>query len=109
MSEIQLECRSVIKFLTREENEPKNIHQRIINVYGEDVPPYFTIKYWCTQFRWGRESIQGDSRCGRPVEARTNENMKKVEVLVLADRRIRVSMIIDEVGISEAAVLKFLH
>jgi hypothetical protein len=99
MSEIQLECRSVIKFLTSEENEPKNIHQRMINVNGEDVPSYFTITFWCTQFRWGRESIQGDSR--------TNENMKKVEVLVLADQRIRVSMIVDEVVTSEAAVLKF--
>jgi hypothetical protein len=101
MSEIQLECRSVIKFLTSEENEPKNIHQRMINVNGEDLPSYFTITFWCTQFRWGREStrIQGDSR--------TNENMKKVEVLVLADQRIRVSMIVDEVVTSEAAVLKF--
>jgi hypothetical protein len=30
---------------------------------------------------------------------RTNENIKKVVVLVLSDRRIRVSMIVDEVGI----------
>jgi hypothetical protein len=29
------------------------------------------------------------------VEARTNENIKKVEVLVSADRRIRVLMIVD--------------
>ncbi|KAH0811487.1 hypothetical protein GEV33_011304 [Tenebrio molitor] len=48
-------------------------------------------------------------RCGRPVAARTNENIKKVELLVLADRRIRISMIADEIGISEAAVLKILH
>jgi histone-lysine N-methyltransferase SETMAR len=75
----------------------------MINVYGEDAPSYFTIKFWCKQLRWD------GPRCGRPVEARTNENIKKVELLVLADRRIRVSMIADEIGISEAAVLKILH
>jgi hypothetical protein len=74
-----------------------------INVYGEDAPSYFPIKFWCKQFRWD------GPRCGRPVEARTNENIKKVELLVLADRRIRISMIADEIGISEAAVLKILH
>jgi hypothetical protein len=75
----------------------------MINVYGEDAPSYFTIKFWCKQLRWD------GPRCGRPVEARTNENIKKVELLVLADRRIRVSIIADEIGISEAAVLKILH
>jgi hypothetical protein len=88
MSEIQLEHRSVIKFLWREGNEPKNIQQRMIIVYQEDAPSSFTIKFWCKQFRRGRESIQGDPRCGRPLEARTNENIKKVEVLVSVNRRI---------------------
>jgi hypothetical protein len=31
------------------------------------------------------ESIQEDPGCGKRVEARTTENIKKVEVLVLAD------------------------
>jgi predicted DNA-binding transcriptional regulator len=43
------------------------------------------------------------------AEARTNENIKTVEVLVLADRRMKVSMIADKVGISEATVLKNLN
>jgi hypothetical protein len=56
----------------------------MIHLYKEDAPSYFMIKFWFNQF-------------------------KKVEVLVLADRRIRVLMIADEVGISEATVLKILH
>jgi transposase len=88
MSENSAEHRSVIKFLWREGNEPKNIQQRMIIVYQEDAPSYFTIKFWSKQFRRSRESIQGDPRCGRPVEARTNENIKKVEVLVSVNRRI---------------------
>jgi hypothetical protein len=92
MSEILLEHRSVIKFLPMKGNEPKNIHQRMINVYRE--------------FRWGRESFQDDPRGGWTIN---NENFKKAEILVLADRRIRVPVIDDEVGISEATVLNILH
>jgi hypothetical protein len=46
-----------------------------------------------------RESRQDDLKCGRHVKAKTKENYNKVEILVLADRRIRVSMIADQVGI----------
>jgi hypothetical protein len=42
----------------------------------------------------------------RLVKAKTNENSKKVEILGLADRRIKVSRIADEAGISKATVLK---
>jgi hypothetical protein len=41
--------------------------------------------------------------------ARNNEKTKRVKVLVLAYRRIRVSMIADEVAILEATVLNILH
>jgi hypothetical protein len=33
------------------------------------------------------------------LKAKTNENFNKVKILVLADRRIRLSMIADEVRI----------
>jgi hypothetical protein len=75
----------------------------MISVYGENVSSY---KIFVQTFQWGRESIQSNPR---PVEARTNENIKKVEVLVSADRRIRVSMIANEVEIPGATVLKILH
>jgi hypothetical protein len=76
----------------------------MMNVHGEDAPSYFSIKCWSKQFRWDRESLQHDPRyTERPVKAKTNENSKKVEILVLADRRIRVSIIADEVGMSKAA------
>jgi hypothetical protein len=46
MSEIQLEHISAIKFLSgKEGNKLKNIHQRMINVYGKDMQSYFTITF----------------------------------------------------------------
>ena len=109
MSETKVEHRSVIKFLTKEGNGPKAIHERMVAVYGEDAPSYFQVKYWSKLFRWGRESINDDPKSGRPVEARTEDIVGKVENLVLKDRRVKISVIANEVCISEASVLKILH
>jgi hypothetical protein len=51
MSEIQLEYRTGIKFLTKEANVPKVIHQRMISVYGNEGPSLFQIRLWSEQFR----------------------------------------------------------
>jgi hypothetical protein len=74
MSEIQVEYRTGIKFLTKEANGPKVIHQRMIIVYGNEGPSLFQIRFWSEQFRWGRDSTQDDPKSGRPVEARTGHD-----------------------------------
>jgi hypothetical protein len=71
----------------------------MIIMHGEDAPSYFTMKLWSKQFRLVMESRQDDPKWGNLLKAKTNENFNKVEILVLADRRIRVSMIADEVRI----------
>jgi hypothetical protein len=58
MSEIQLEYQTGIKFLIKEANGPKVIHQRMIIVYGNEGPSLFQIRFWSEQFRWGRDSTQ---------------------------------------------------
>ena len=35
---LDLEHRSVIKFLTKEGKKPKEIHERVVAVYGETAP-----------------------------------------------------------------------
>ena len=109
MSDLKLEHRSVMKFLSKEGSSPKNIHERMVAVYGENSPSYYQVKFWCKQFKWGRESIHDDPKCGRPLEARTEEIINKVEDLVLTDRRVKVSVISREIGISETSVFKILH
>lgn len=109
MSDLKLEHRSVIKFLTKEGNSPKIIHERMTAVYGENCPSYFQVKFWSKQFKWGRESIRDDPKSGRPAEARSEDNIKKVEEMVLQDRRIKVSIIAHTLGICEASVLTILH
>ena len=40
----------------------------MVAVYGESAPSYYKVKFWSKQFKWGRESTEGDPHTGRPVE-----------------------------------------
>jgi len=101
---LDLKQRSVIKFLTKEGNKPKEILERMVAVYGDAVLSYYKVKFWSKQFKWGRESIEDDPHTGRPVEATSEEMCHKLESLILADRRMKVSRLAEETGISAGTV-----
>jgi len=46
MDFMKLEHQSVIKFLTKEVQEPKVIHEQMLAVYGDAAPSEYQIKYW---------------------------------------------------------------
>ena len=56
-----------------------------------------------------RESIEDDSRSGRPVEASSKEMCQKVEDMILQDRRVKVSVIAHKLGISTGTVSSIIH
>ena len=68
MENLKFEHRVVIEFLTKEGVSPQNIHERLVNVYQDQSPLYTTVKKWAAEFKRDRDSIEDDSRCGRPVE-----------------------------------------
>jgi len=106
---LDLEQRSVIKLLTKEGKKPKEIFERIVAVYGEPAPSYYKVKFWSKQFKWGRDSIEDDPHTGRPMDATSEEMCQKLESLVLADRRMKVSRLAEETGISAGAVWTIIH
>jgi len=55
---------SVIKFLTKEGIEPKDIHQRLVNVYSDHALSKTTVVRWAAEFKRGRESIEDDPHTG---------------------------------------------
>jgi hypothetical protein len=57
-------------------------------------------KGWTRLFQQGRESIADDPHPGRRQTVVTEENVKKMENLILQDRRIQVRQIADELKIS---------
>ena len=65
------EHRSVIKFLTKVGIALKDIHQSLVNVYGDRAPSKTTVKKLAAEFKRGRESIEDDPPIDRPVEVTT--------------------------------------
>jgi len=51
---LDLEQRSVIKFLTKKGKKLKEILERMVAVYGESAPSYYKVKFWSKHFKWGR-------------------------------------------------------
>ena len=100
---LDLEQRSFITFLTKGK-KPKEILERMVVFYGEFASSYYKVKFWSEQFKWGRVRIKDDPHTGRPVEATSEEMCQKLENLILADRRIKVSRLEEETGISAGAV-----
>jgi hypothetical protein len=75
--QLDLEQRSVIKFLSKEGKKPKEILERKVAVYGESAPSYCKVKFWSKHFKWEKESIEDDPHTVRPVEVNSEEMYQK--------------------------------
>ncbi|GBP38918.1 Putative uncharacterized protein FLJ37770 [Eumeta japonica] len=64
---------------------------------------------WARLFQQGRESCEDDPRPGRPVTVVTEENVRKIEKLELADQRIKLWQIAEELQISRERVGEIIH
>lgn len=77
--------------------------------YGDSSPSKATICRWFAEFKRGRTSTEDAERSGRPIEATSPENIKKVHRLVLNDRKIKVRELAEIVGISTERIRCILH
>ncbi|GFU16349.1 HTH_48 domain-containing protein [Nephila pilipes] len=59
------------------------------------------IKEWFNRLKDGRTSAESEQRCGRPQTPRSAANVERVRNLVMADRRLTVREIGEEVGVSK--------
>ena len=78
-------------------------------VYGNVSSSYHQVKFWSKHFKWDRESIEYNSRSGRPVEASSKEMYQKVEDMILQDHDVKVSVTAHELGISAGTVSSIIH
>jgi len=105
----KIRYRTVIEFLTLENVQPQQIHNRMVVVYGENAPSYATVKRWAAEFRRGRTSLEDDPQSGRPSDAVCEENCHAVENIVMQNSRVNVHQIADTMGISTCSVKTILH
>ncbi|GBP80870.1 Putative uncharacterized protein FLJ37770 [Eumeta japonica] len=104
-----IEHRAVIKYFVKKGKTPKEIFEDMVSVLQESAPSYTMVKKWARLFQQGRESCEDDPRPGRPVTVVTEENVRKIEILVLADRRIKLWQIAEELQISKERVGEIIH
>ena len=70
---------------------------------------YATVKKLVALFKACRESVDDDSRSGRPTSVVTNEGVQDVEKFVMKDRRVSIRHIDSEMTISVGSVKIILH
>ena len=100
--------RAVIDYLQKKGLAPKAIHEDLVKTYGENAPSYSMTKKWAAEFKRGRESLEDDYRCGRPVSVVTQENITKVLDIVMTDRRVTTRHIASTLGISQTTAYNIL-
>jgi hypothetical protein len=61
------------------------------------------------KFKRGEMSIKDDANSGRPKEAATDENIKKVHKIILNDRKVKLIEIAETLKISKERVGQIVH
>ncbi|KAJ4445764.1 hypothetical protein ANN_12449 [Periplaneta americana] len=97
----RIEQRYCIKFCQKLGDFQSQTIRKIQQVFGEDAMGVTQIKEWFNRFKDGRTSVEHEQRCGRPQTARSAAVVERVRNLVMADRRLTVLEIAEEVGVSK--------
>ena len=99
----------MIRFLFLEWKSRREIKDLLDAVYEDSSPSMGTVKNWFNEFQRGCTSVFDEPRPGAPKTVTTEDNVKKINDLVLADRRLKVVETAETVGISKDCVGHILH
>ena len=101
--------RSVVKYLFLKGMAPSAICQEMKNTYPNKVPSLFVVQYWVRKFKCGFTDVRDEVRVGRPVSTVTETFVNQIRDLVMEDRRITISQLVFETGLSRGSVGTILH
>lgn len=92
--------RIIIKFLAREGVKPSEILWRLTAQFEENTLSRTQVFDWHKHFTKGREKVENESHRRCPQISITETNIRAIGDLIEGDRRLTVSEIASEVGIS---------
>ena len=96
--------RAVIRYLLMKRLSPKEVFADMTKVLGEEsAPSYEFVKKCARIFRRGKETLE-EPRKGRPSTAINQENIGKINDMIMADRTIPVQYMAAQLGISKERV-----
>ena len=74
-----IEQRGVVRFFWAEDVAAKDIHKKMLPMYGEHCLSRQTVHNWVEKFSKGRTSIEDEHRVSRPVEIATPAVLQRVK------------------------------
>lgn len=95
-----MDQRICIKFCVKNKIKCAEAFRMLTAAYGEATLDQSNVYRWYKMFSEGREDVNDEERAGRPSTSTTNENIDKVKKIVLANRRITVREIAEDLSIS---------
>jgi len=93
-----------IKFCVKAGKSAVEMIELINKAYGSAAMCCANVYRWYARFRDGREDVNDNARSGRPLTARTPENVESVRHLLTEDRHTTLQMIADRLNIGKETV-----
>ncbi|UYV69087.1 hypothetical protein LAZ67_6002340 [Cordylochernes scorpioides] len=94
-----MDQRTCIKFCVKNEIKCADAFQMLTVAYGEATLDRSNVYRWYKMFSEGREDVNDEERAGRPSTSTTDEKINEVEKMILANRRITVKEVAEDLNI----------
>ncbi|UYV71820.1 hypothetical protein LAZ67_9000550 [Cordylochernes scorpioides] len=96
----KMDQRTCIKFCVKNEIKCVDAFRMLTVAYGEATLDRSNVYRWYKMFSEGREDVNDEERAGRPSTSTTDEKINEVEKMILANRRITVREVSEDLNIS---------
>ncbi|UYV68865.1 hypothetical protein LAZ67_6001340 [Cordylochernes scorpioides] len=96
----KMDQRTCIKFCVKNEIKCADAFRMLTVAYGEATLDRSNVYRWYKMFSEGREDVNNEERAGRPSTSTTDEKINEVEKMILANRRITVRELAEDLNIS---------
>ncbi len=102
--------RSIIWWIWKTDGKcATEVHMDLLAVFGNDTYSVQTVRSWLREFRAGRDRVHDLERSGRPMSARSEDNVEAVLDAVNQDKTQRVCEIALRVQLSHSSVHRILR
>ncbi|UYV79647.1 hypothetical protein LAZ67_18000172 [Cordylochernes scorpioides] len=95
-----MDQRTCIKFSVKNEIKCADAFRMLTVAYGEATLDQSNVYRWYKMFSEGRENVNDEECAGRPSTSTTDEKINEVENMILANRRITVREVAEDLNIS---------
>ncbi|UYV68982.1 DDX55 [Cordylochernes scorpioides] len=95
-----MDQRTCIKFCVKNEIKCTDAFRMLTVAYGEATLDRSNVYRWYKMFSEGREDVNDEERAGHPSTSTTDEKINEVEKMILANRRITVREVAEDLNIS---------